>query len=130
MANERLIEKFMRELMREFILLCHGTDFEKLTLLKIGDTVERLYEKYGSVDAVPVWIPVTERLPDKEFWEHQARYEDEDLEVLVMIKGAKLPTMLYYNDEGEFYAYDMTDGGQTFYLVTHWMSLPEPPEED
>ena len=54
MANERLIEKFMRELMREFILLCHGNDFEKLTLLKIGDTVERLYEKYGSVDAVPV----------------------------------------------------------------------------
>jgi rubredoxin len=40
--------------MREFILLCHGNDFEKLTLLKIGDTVERLYEKYGSVDAVPV----------------------------------------------------------------------------
>lgn len=54
MANERLVEKFMRELMREFILLCHGNDFEKLTLLKIGDTVERLYEKYGSVDAVPV----------------------------------------------------------------------------
>lgn len=54
MANERLIETFMRELMREFILLCHGNDFEKLTLLKIGDTVERLYEKYGSVDAVPV----------------------------------------------------------------------------
>ena len=67
MANERLIETFMRELMREFILLCHGNDFEKLTLLKIGDTVERLYEKYGSVDAVPVvhgrWI-----FHKKEIW--------------------------------------------------------------
>lgn len=55
MANERLIETFMRELMREFILLCHGNDFEKLTLLKIGDTVERLYEKYApTVEAVTV----------------------------------------------------------------------------
>ena len=27
------------------------------------------------------WIPVTERLPDKEFWEHQKKFEDEDLEV-------------------------------------------------
>ena len=74
------------------------------------------------------WIPVEERLPDKELLEHQNQYEDEDLEVQVMIKGSKRPTTLFYNDEGEFYAPD-GDGG-IFYLVTHWMPMPEPPGKD
>lgn len=73
------------------------------------------------------WIPVTERLPDKEFWEHQKQFEDEDLEVLVMIKGAKLPTMLLYNAEGEFY--EQSCDGTIFYIVTHWMPMPEPTKE-
>lgn len=74
------------------------------------------------------WIPVTERLPDKEFWEHQKRFEDEDLEVQVMIKGACRPTTLLYNAEGEFY--EMHGDGATFYIVTHWAPLMEPPKED
>ena len=74
------------------------------------------------------WIPVGERLPDKEFWEHKKLYEDEDLEVQVMIKGAKRATTLLYNAEGEFYA--MHNDGETFYVVTHWRPLPEPPEVD
>ena len=73
------------------------------------------------------WIPVTERLPDKEFWEHQKLYEDEDLEVQVMIKGSLRPTTLLYNAEGEFY--EQHSDGQTFYLVTHWAPLMEPPKE-
>lgn len=76
---------------------------------------------------VQEWIPVTERLPDKEFWEHQKRFEDEDLEVQVMIKGAKRPTTLLYNAEGEFY--EIHDDGVTFYVVTHWAPLMEPPKE-
>lgn len=72
------------------------------------------------------WIPVSERLQDKEFWEHQKRF-DNDLEVLVMIKGAKLPTTLYYTADGDFYA--MTEDEVTFYLVTHWQPMPGPPKE-
>lgn len=73
------------------------------------------------------WIPVSERLPDKEFWEHHKQFEDEDLEVQVMIKGAKRPTTLLYNAEGEFY--EMHGDGATFYIVTHWAPLMEPPKE-
>ena len=73
------------------------------------------------------WIPVSERLPDKEFWEHQKQFEDEDLEVQVMIKGALRPTTLLYNAEGEFY--EMHGDGATFYVVTHWAPLMEPPKE-
>lgn len=74
------------------------------------------------------WIPVNERFPDKEFWEHNKLYENEDLEVQVIIKGAKMATTLLYNAEGEFYSMDAD--GETFYVVTHWMPMPEPPKED
>lgn len=71
------------------------------------------------------WIPVTERLPDKELWEYQKKYNEDNMEVLVMIKGAKEPTTLHYGDEGDF---DDDEGNS--WLVTHWMPLPEPPHED
>ena len=95
----------------------------------MGTEKSILGEVLGLFETAPDnWIPVTKRLPDKEFWEHQKQFEDEDLEVLVMIKGAKLPTMLLYNAEGEFY--EMHGDGATFYIVTHWQPMPEPPKED
>jgi hypothetical protein len=58
MANEkRLIDEFMNEIKNEFIELCCGNDFEELTLLEIGETIDRIYEKYiaiPTVDAAPV----------------------------------------------------------------------------
>ncbi len=58
MANEqRLIDEFMSEIKNEFIELCCGNDFEELTLLEIGETIDRIYEKYiaiPTVDAAPV----------------------------------------------------------------------------
>lgn len=63
------------------------------------------------------WISVTEDLPE---------VDEDDIEVMAMIKGAKEPTTLYVNDEGEFYAPD--DSGGTFYLVTHWKPMPKGPE--
>lgn len=83
---------------------------------------------------VQEWIPVKERKPDKEFWEHRNMYKDEDLEVLVIIKGAKMATTLLYNAEGKFYSpddmgrYNLVHGA-TYYAVTHWMPLPTAPKE-
>ena len=49
--------------MNEFIEQCQGNDFNRLTLLEIGETIDRIYRKYGTlptVDAVEVvhgqWI--------------------------------------------------------------------------
>ena len=70
------------------------------------------------------WTPVTERLPDKELWEYQKKYNQDNMEVLVMIKGAKEPTTLYYGDDGDF-----NDDEGNSWLVTHWMPLPETPKE-
>ena len=60
-TEQRLIDEFRRELMSDFIALCRGNDFNKLTLLRIGETIDSVYEKFSSsptVDAVEV--------PDKE----------------------------------------------------------------
>lgn len=70
------------------------------------------------------WIPVTERLPDEELWAYQERYGQDNMEVLVMIKGAKAATTLYYDADGDF----SDDNGDTW-LVTHWQPMPEPPED-
>jgi hypothetical protein len=46
MATEkRLVDEFRCELMSEFIRLCRGNDFNKLTLLRIGETVDEVYDK-------------------------------------------------------------------------------------
>ena len=37
---------FRDDLMDEFIELCYGNDFNKLTLLKIGDVVDKIFEKH------------------------------------------------------------------------------------
>lgn len=99
-------------------------DFTEYGEETIAELVDHLLANGVTVQQ---WIPVTERLPDKEFWEHQKRFEDEDLEVQVMIKGALRPTTLLYNAEGEFY--EQHSDGQTFYLVTHWAPLMDPPKE-
>lgn len=46
--KKRLLDEFKRELLSEFIRMCRGNDYNKLTLLKIGDTIDRLYEKYST----------------------------------------------------------------------------------
>ena len=71
------------------------------------------------------WIPVTERLPDKELWEYMKKYDQDNMEVVVMIKGAKEATTLFYDDDGEF----IDENGETW-LVTHWQPMPKPPKEE
>ena len=51
----------------------------------------------------------------------------EDDEYLVMIAGAKKPTVLQFDvDEGAFYGED-TELNPEYYPVTHWAELPEGP---
>ncbi len=74
------------------------------------------------------WIPVTERLPDLELVEAQAK----DLELypcLVTMKhrpsrGGKCVSKMWYDGEG-FVDRDYMDWTA---LITHWMPLPQPPK--
>lgn len=39
------VDKFRTDLMNKFIDLCRGNDYNKLTLLKIGDVVDEMYDR-------------------------------------------------------------------------------------
>ena len=55
MATEkRLIDEFKNEVMQKFIELCRGNDYNKLSLLRIGETIDRIYEKYSTLPTVDV----------------------------------------------------------------------------
>lgn len=69
------------------------------------------------------WVSVDERLPIKEMEEYRAKYNGEDPEFIVMIKGASEPTCLTFN--GRKWITEIGDP----YTVTHWMSLPRTPKE-
>lgn len=88
--------------------------------------IKNVLDSTETIEAAPVvhgrWIPVSERLPED--W--MIRVNDEHMEpaeFLVFIEGAEIPTVLCFNGES-FRDYE----GFT-YSVTHWMPLPEPPEE-
>jgi hypothetical protein len=38
------VDKFRTNIMNKFIYLCRGNDYNKLTLLKIGDVVDEMYD--------------------------------------------------------------------------------------
>lgn len=40
------VDEFKNDLMDVFIGLCNGNDYDRLNLLKIGDTVARVYNKH------------------------------------------------------------------------------------
>lgn len=59
---------------------------------------------------------------------HKEAYpKDMDVELIVMIEGAKRPSTLFY-DGLNFYS-EEANGDICFHKVTHWMSLPAPPEK-
>lgn len=72
----------------------------------------------------PVWIPVSERLPNEDEFIKSYRRNRYAAEFIVMIKGAKKPTTLYFTHDGRW-----TNNMKDRYDVTAWMPLPEPYRE-
>lgn len=72
----------------------------------------------------PVWIPVSERLPNEDEFIKSYRRNKYAAEFIVMIKGANKPTTLYFTHDGWW-----TDNMKDRYDVTAWMPLPEPYRE-
>lgn len=71
----------------------------------------------GKIDAQPVWIPCSEKLPEK------------DAQVLVYVAGY-MGTAYFDAANGVF---GLTELSTLYYRingVTHWMPVPEPPQND
>jgi hypothetical protein len=45
MDSFEAVDMFRDKLMDEFLSLCNYNDFDKINLLTIGDTVDRIYDK-------------------------------------------------------------------------------------
>ena len=125
----RLVSQFRNEAMAEFIRLCKGNDFNKLTLLTIGDSIDRLHEKFSAIPTVDVvkWIPVMERLPDTIPCGAGTAYSEA---VNVLTTGRKVLTAIWdgtdFIADAEFWEAEREE-------ITHWvpipLPLPKPPKE-
>lgn len=69
------------------------------------------------------WNSVEERLPYAELDAYVKKY-DAIPEFLVMIRGALVPTALFFDGQS------WIDGDKNHYAVTHWMQMPTPPERE
>ena len=76
---------------------------------------------------VPRWIPVEERLPEKHLQECLCRYVFD--EIPGVSGHIHVLTWHAYGTNGYVYRPHFTDEGFESMRVTHWMPLPEPPEE-
>lgn len=75
------------------------------------------------------WIPAKERLPNKPsgdeyYWCSSHKADVPVCEYIVMIKGAELPTALFWDG---CHWFDI-DGNETLYPVVAWMPFPKPYE--
>ena len=119
MANETLTCHMTNE-KRLIELLLHGSDqclSTQCDECKYDDSENCQTESivdYLIANGVTVqqWIPASE--PPKK----SAYY-------IVMIRGATIPTTLYYRRIQK----EWVDDDSEFYNITHWMPLPEPPNE-
>lgn len=102
-----------------------------------ADMIEAQAKRIGELEAELVklreenrWIPVEERLPDRELDEIAKAVNTElhypGFQCLAMIQGAKYPTILNYADiDGDRV---WVDDECDWYPVTHWKPMPKGPE--
>ena len=94
-------------------------------LMQAADALEELsraqerwitQERNAMLKSIPRWIPVEERLPEKNGY------------YLTYVESALFPNSYYFNLI-KFIDGDFIEDHCVIHRVTHWMPLPEPPEE-
>lgn len=73
------------------------------------------------------WIPVTERLPEKQGWYHVAIRDEKTKRVAVELDSYAIETAKNFGHKPGFCKDGRWDGREK---VVAWMPLPEPPKED
>ena len=86
---------------------------KKMVTVYQDEIVPGLWERIKELEKqVPMWIPVSERLPD------------ENKRILVLL-SSKISVVAYIRQNVWYVAWNQAPLNH----VTHWMPLPEPPKE-
>lgn len=123
-VRRRLVELVEASLFRHIDKSCLLSENIVNDLLKNGVTIRERGE----------WIPVTERLPEKD-GEYLALAKIGKLNLPIILCFAKDGRKIDEHDfedmwENVWYEYDCEWGFVTKDFTTHWMPLPEPPEAE
>ena len=86
----------------------------------IGDIIRSHMDEVKDTNVPSNWIPCSERLPNEEKFIKAYCRNIYAAEFIVMIKGATLPTTLYFKNGS------WTDMEGDYYNVVAWQPLPEP----
>ena len=90
------------------------------------ENMKKMVEKYQD-DIVPGLRRSIERLEAERQWiSVEDRLPTEPTEYIVVIKGGASATTLLF--DGSLWFEEDQDGWRTYYAVTHWMPIPQPPK--
>ena len=122
-TREKLIELLCNS-------LCFGyDDVTGSDYVMLNKTADRLISNGVTVQK---WIPVTERLPDKDgkYLTYYHNHFGDITRVLDFAKDARKVNKYDFHQSWKkvWYEYDSECGYFTIDDVTHWMPLPEPPK--
>lgn len=118
-SRDLLLEVFGKAKMARWLEAITFEEFMKLnhmTIYFINTHAGTLFE----TTRTDVWIPADERLPEEP--EGDPIIMEELEEYIVMVKGAKEPTVLKYAGDEEWWD-EITEG---FYPVEAWQPMPDP----
>lgn len=114
MANEVIMQK-EKDITKAIVRSCVSVGVDPDALVKTAQLNQNLQSELKALAERFAWVPCSERLPEK------------DGDYLVVMKspmtGYKYHNLLFYYTGKDFYT------GNSM-VVTHWMELPELPEED
>lgn len=99
---------------------CENDDCTVCVCERVIEIIRSHMDEVNDTNVPSNWIPCSERLPSEEEFIKAYCRNSYAAEFIVMIKGATLPTTLYFKNGS------WTDMKGNYYNVVAWQPLPEP----
>ncbi len=125
---EKIIEEIedVRKIMKSTVVTkcfrkeCKNDDCTVCVCERVMEIIRSHMDEVNDTNVPSNWIPCSERLPNEEKFIKAYCRNIYAAEFIVMIKGATLPTTLYFKNGS------WTDMEGDYYNVVAWQPLPEP----
>lgn len=125
---EKILEEIedVRKIMKSTVVTkcfrkeCKNDDCTVCVCERVMEIIRSHMDEVNDTNVPSNWIPCSERLPNEEKFIKAYCRNIYAAEFIVMIKGATLPTTLYFKNGS------WTDMEGDYYNVVAWQPLPEP----